>query len=96
MNYEEFSKQTFEKLVQIQDEFKKNHKPDSYANLFYDSETELLRLYNDEEDEVYFRYIPIGTYSLKSQTWMWSWFNESSIEKSRNDLLIYIICLFYG
>ncbi|MDR6528926.1 hypothetical protein J2787_004365 [Chryseobacterium rhizosphaerae] len=87
MNYEEYSKQSFNNLVKVQEKFKEAFEIDSYANWFYDSETELLRLY-DHDDEIYFKYIPIGTYSLKSATWMWSWFNNHSIEKSRSELLL--------
>jgi hypothetical protein len=88
MDYEEYSKQRLDNLVQIQDKFKEIYKIDSYANWFYDSELELLRLYNDDNDEVYFKYIPVGTYSLKSKTWMWSWYNKYSLEKNKKDLLI--------
>ncbi|EJL74393.1 DUF6882 domain-containing protein [Chryseobacterium populi] len=88
MNYEEFGKLKCEELLKVQNIFRENFKIDSYANWFYDSETELLRLYNDDEDEIFFRYIPVGTFSLKSRTWMWSWFNESSIEKSKTELLV--------
>lgn len=88
MNYEEYSKQRLDRLVQSQDKFKEMYKTDLYANWFYDSEFELLRLYNDDEDEVYFKYIPVGTFSLKSRTWMWSWYNSHSIEKNKDELLV--------
>ena len=86
-NYKKFNKPKLDRLIQIQEKFKNNFNIDSYANWFYDSESEILRLYNDDDDEVYFKYISIGTFSLKSKTWMWSWFNSSSIEESRNQLL---------
>ncbi|TZG00037.1 hypothetical protein FW781_08965 (plasmid) [Chryseobacterium panacisoli] len=88
MNYEEYSKQRLNKLIKVQDDFKDVYRIDSYVNWFYDSELELLRLYNDDNDEVYFKYIPVGTYSLKSKTWMWSWYNTHSIEKNKNELLV--------
>ncbi|MGE8533922.1 DUF6882 domain-containing protein [Chryseobacterium sp.] len=88
MNYEEYSKTRLDRLVESQKKFKEIYKIDSYENWFYDSELELLRLYNDDNDEVYFKYVPVGSYSLKSKTWMWSWFNSHSIEKNKNELLI--------
>lgn len=88
MNYEEYSKQRLDKLIKVQDEFKEVYKINSYANWFYDSDLELLRLYNDDRDEVFFKYVPVGTYSLKSKTWMWSWYNNHSIEKNKNELLV--------
>ncbi|SFN92511.1 hypothetical protein SAMN05421594_4739 [Chryseobacterium oleae] len=87
MNYKEFSQEKLDNLIHIQDLFKKKFDIDGYENWFYDSESELLRLYNSDEDEIYFRYIPVGSYSQNKQTWMWSWFNENSIEKSKEKVL---------
>jgi len=87
IDYEKYSKQKLDELIKIQDRFKDRFTIDSYANWFYDSETEVLRLYNNDEDEIYFKYISVGTFSLKSKTWMWNWFNNSSIEKSKSQLL---------
>ncbi|MCD2259494.1 DUF6882 domain-containing protein [Psychroserpens luteolus] len=86
-NYDEFSNIEFEKLCESQNVFKSEYDLDSYSYWFYDQESELLRLYNSDEDEVFFKYVPVGTYSLKSNTWMWSWENEHSIEKSKNETL---------
>lgn len=87
MNYLEFSRQESNKLVSVQNNFRNQFNIDNFENWFYDSELSLLRLYNNDEDEVYFQYIPVGTFSLKSKTWMWSWFNETSIEKNKTEIL---------
>lgn len=81
--YDEFAQSEINRLVPIQDKFKEEFNIDSYANWFYDDESEILRLYNSEDDEVFFRYIPIGTYSLTKKTWMWSWFNNYLNETSK-------------
>lgn len=86
-HYKEFAAAQLQKLIPIQDEFKKQYKIDSYSNWFYDSDSEILRLYNDETDEVFFKYIPIGTFSLTSKTWMWSWFNKYLSEKNKFETL---------
>lgn len=88
MNYDEFGQAKCNELMKVQERFKENFKINDYENWFYDSDTELLRLYSNDEDEIFFRYIPVGTFSFKSRTWMWSWFNTSTIEKSKNELLI--------
>jgi hypothetical protein len=88
MIYKEFSQEKLDHLIEIQDLFKKQFDIDVYANWFYDSEFELLRLYNSDDDEIFFRYIPVGTYSQEKQTWMWSWFNGSSNEKSKEKVLV--------
>lgn len=85
--YDEFAKSEINRLIPIQDRFKEEFNIDSYANWFYDDESEILRLYNSEDDEVFFRYIPIGTYSFLKKTWMWSWFNNYLNEKNKIETL---------
>lgn len=88
MDYLKFSQQETNKLLSIQNKFRSQFNIDSFKNWFYDSELSLLRLYNnDDGDEIYFQYIPVGTYSLKSKSWMWSWFNQTSIEKNKIEIL---------
>lgn len=76
LDYNEFSQSELNKLIPIQDEFKEKYKIDSFSNWFYDDDLKIIRLYNDDKDEIFFKYIPIGTYSLTSETWMWNWFNS--------------------
>lgn len=82
-HYQEFATSELNKLIKIQNKLKEQYKIDSYSNWFYDSESEILRLYNDDNNEIFFRYIPIGTFSLTSKTWMWSWFNNYLNEKNK-------------
>ncbi|HEX7871101.1 MAG TPA: hypothetical protein VF455_13415 [Chryseobacterium sp.] len=86
-NYDEFADAELQKLIPVQEKFKQEYDLDSYANWFYESEASILRLYNEDEDEIFFRYIPIGTFSSNSETWMWSWFNNSSFEPNKNETL---------
>lgn len=86
-DYSEFVKFELDKLNSVQDKLKEQFNINSYENWFYDSDSSLLRLYNSDEDEIFFKYISIGTYSTNSQTWMWSWFNESSIETDKSETL---------
>lgn len=81
-----FAENELDKLKHIQNEFKKKHQIDSYSKWFYDAESALLRLYNDEK-ELFFKYVPIGTYSVNAKTWMWSWFNETTIEINKDETL---------
>jgi hypothetical protein len=84
MEYNEFRSEACENLKKIQDSFMQNYDVNSYSNWYYTQATELLHFYNrDDSNEVYFKYIPIGSYSTKSETWMWSWENEHSIEESK-------------
>lgn len=86
-NYSEISENEFQKFCKTQEEFYSKYDLNSYSNWFYDQESELLRIYNSDNDELFFKYIPVGTYSLKSKTWLWSWNNEHSIAESKNETL---------
>lgn len=87
MGYNEQAELRLNELISIQNKFKEKFKTDNYNSWFYDSELQLLKLYNVDEDEIFFRYIPVGSFSLNSNTWMWSWFNESAIEESKAEIL---------
>ncbi len=82
MDYIEYIENVMDKLEIIQDGFLKTYKTGEYDNWYYNQSTELLRLYSDDK-EIFFKYIPIGTYSADSNTWMWSWNNNDSIEQSK-------------
>lgn len=86
MDYIKFAKDTLAEFNEIQERFRAHFKIDDYPRWFYDQATELLTFSTDTE-EINFKFIPIGTYSTKTQTWMWSWNNTSSIEKSKDQVL---------
>jgi hypothetical protein len=79
MKYEDYASKTCKDLHPIQEAFKEQYDIDSYENWFYTQASEILRLYSDGK-EVYFKYIPVGTFSRNSNSWMWAWANEDSIE----------------
>ena len=85
MSYEALADEALEKLHVKQDIFKLTY---NYGYWFYNQSTGLFRLYNSDEDEVFFRYIPVGSYSSKTQTWMWGWDNEHSIVQTRYATLL--------
>lgn len=87
IDYKEFAKAEVNRVISIQDRFKQEFDIDSYGNWFYDDESAILRLYNNDDDEIFFKYIPIGTYSLNKKTWMWSWFNNYLNEKNKIETL---------
>lgn len=86
MDYTKFSNNMLKEFNAIQEHFRAHFKIDDYPHWIYDQTTELLTFSTDTE-EINFKFIPIGTYSTKTETWMWAWSNTSSIEKSKNQLL---------
>jgi hypothetical protein len=79
LKYEKYAQKAVDKLQENQHSFREKFDTDNYANWFYNQSSEILRLYNDDKD-IYFRYIPVGTFSLNTNTWMWAWANGDSIE----------------
>lgn len=81
--YDQFASRLCRELQKKQDVFRERYNFNKYENWFYNEASEILRLYNDD-DEIYFQYLPLGTYSLKSKTWMWVWENDEALEPRRN------------
>jgi hypothetical protein len=82
LKYEKYAQKAVDKLQENQLQFREKFDTDNYANWFYNQSSETLRLYSDGK-EAYFRYIPVGTFSLNTNTWMWAWANEDSVESRK-------------
>ncbi len=82
LKYKKYTDKLCEKLTEYQNDFRIKYDIDKYENWFYNQSTETLRLYSDNK-EIYFKYIPVGTFSLTTNTWMWSWANQDSVESRK-------------
>lgn len=82
LTFEEYANKTCQELTKFQDKFRNEYHLDDYTNWFYNQSSEILRLYSDTK-EVYFKYIPVGTFSQATNTWLWAWANESSVEPEK-------------
>lgn len=82
LKYKKYLNKTYKKLTEIQSNFEVEYGIDNYTHWFYNQSTETLKLYSDN-NETYFKYIPIGTFSQKSNTWLWSWANENFVEPGK-------------
>ncbi|MEH6538441.1 MAG: DUF6882 domain-containing protein, partial [Psychroserpens sp.] len=78
MKYEKYAQKAVDKLQKSQPLFRIKFDTDNYDNWFYNQSNETLRLYSNDK-EVYFKYIPVGTFSQNTKSWMWSWANEDSV-----------------
>jgi hypothetical protein len=85
MEYTEFADQRLIEFQVIQTEFLDKYKINDINQWFYHEATGLLTLSTDES-ELNFKYIPIGTYSNETETWMWSWNKEDSIERNISEI----------
>jgi hypothetical protein len=79
-DYSAFAKKCVDELKLVQDKFREDYDVDWYDNWFYSQDTGLLT-FSTGDAELNFRYAEVGTFSLKSNTWMWAWDNEYTQDK---------------
>lgn len=82
LKYEKYANRICQKLTEFQENFRNEYDIDRYENWFYNQSNETLRLYSNNK-EVYFKYIPVGTFWQNTNTWMWAWANEDSVEPGK-------------
>ncbi len=80
--YDRYATKVCKELQRNQILFRERFEIDTYENWFYNQASEILRLSNFDK-EIYFRYIPVGTFSKQSNTWKWVWDNDDSLEPGR-------------
>jgi hypothetical protein len=84
--YSDYITKIFAEFEKTQQHFLAHYKINDYEKWFYNHETGLLTLSKGNE-AINFKYIVIGTYSLNTKTWKWSWDNEKSDEESKSETL---------
>lgn len=78
MTFDKFKKGCIEQLSALQEEFMKLYDINSYEHWFYDHDIGAFHFKSDDGRNLYFKYIDIGSYSTKRNTWMWSWENNTT------------------
>ena len=71
MDYPSFAEKSVDELKALQDKFETDYKISWYENWFYDQTTGLLT-FSTGNEQVNFKFINVGSYSEKSNTWKWS------------------------
>jgi len=87
MDYTTFAEQCLEELKVLQDKFQAESGLNWYENWFYNQATGLLTC-STEETELNFKYFEAGTFSTKSNTWKWSWDNDSTLDNVKEKSLL--------
>ncbi len=87
MTFQDYAAQACQDLQNHQNAFLGKYGVNDYKHWFYNQSGEYFRLYNNEEEEIYFKYLPVGSFSRKSNTWMWSWANQHSYHPGRFRIL---------
>jgi hypothetical protein len=76
--FEEFKDACIEHSSSLQKEFINLYQIDSYEHWHYDHGIGAFHFKSDDGRNLYFKYIDVGSYSTKNDTWMWSWHNQST------------------
>jgi hypothetical protein len=82
LDYNSYAEKCIDELKVLQNKFQKEFDLDSYKNWFYNQLTGLITFSTDKE-EINFKYITVGSFSEKTNTWKWSWDNEKTHKKAR-------------
>ena len=81
--YKVFLDTCYQELAEKQTALTSQYELRKYDGFLYDQETEILQFKVGEAVGLEFEVIPIGSWSSKSNTWMWAWANESVIDRQR-------------
>jgi len=82
MDYPAYLTHAFEQFTQAHDQWMLTHRVNDWENWNYDSDAGLL-IFSTNAKKIYFRYVPVGTYSSKTNTWLWSWNNLHSVHPQK-------------
>src|ERR1700731_608953 len=85
MDYSQFAAKCVEEVKVLQDSFSNEFNLNWYEHWFYDQTTGLLT-FSTGDKELNFKYINVGSYSTKSNTWKWSWDNDSTLDKVKEPI----------
>lgn len=87
MSFEELSKTAYEYLNEQQDVCNNKYMLGAYEKWYYDQETGLIIFYNGEKIILRIKFEAVGTISLISNTWLWSWANSTTLENTATEIL---------
>lgn len=78
ISYQDLLDKSFEYLTKQQEICKDKYKLSTYQNWFYDQGTGELTFSDNGIKKLIIKYEDVGSVSLKSNTWLWSWGNETA------------------
>ena len=87
LDYDNFAETCLEELKILQVKFKDKYDVDWYDNWFYNQSTGLLT-FSTGDQELNFKYFDVGSFSEKSNTWKWSWDNDSTLDNVKEKVNI--------
>jgi hypothetical protein len=85
-DFETYKNECVTDLMSLQPEFISLYDIDSYENWFYDDSVGAFHFKSDDGRNLYFKYIDVGSFSTKANTWNWSWDNKTTPKHVCRDL----------
>ncbi|MES2278491.1 MAG: hypothetical protein V4592_20840 [Bacteroidota bacterium] len=76
--FESYANDCLQELMPLQEEFMRIYDIDSYEEWYYDHGVGAFHFKSHDGRNLYFKYIDVGSFSTKANTWNWSWDNNST------------------
>ncbi len=83
--FDEFVDRCYEELEDKQEKLFNTYNIGLYDSYWFDQTSSTLQFKNNDEVLLEFKVICVGTWAQESNTWMWSWANESFTIEIRKD-----------
>ncbi len=77
-NFENYKSQCVRDILLLQPEFMRLYVIDIYKNWFYDHSIGVFHFKSDGGNDLYFKYVDVGSFSTTTNTWNWSWDNKTT------------------
>jgi hypothetical protein len=77
-NFGDYKNQCVKDIMSLQSEFMKLYDIDGYEEWFYDHDIGAFHFKSTDGRNLYFKYVDVGSFSTKTNTWKWSWDNETT------------------
>lgn len=86
ISYQGLLDKSYSYLTEQQEICKNKYNLSSYQSWFYDQDTGELTFSDNGIKKLIIKYEDVGTVSLKSNTWLWAWANNSTSEKVSSEI----------
>lgn len=77
-DFDAYKDQCLEDISSLQNAFIELYDLNSYEHWFYDHDIGTFNFRSDDGRNLYFKYVDVGSFSSRRNTWMWSWHNETT------------------
>jgi tetratricopeptide (TPR) repeat protein len=73
-------------LDEMMERFREDFRIDDWENFYYDQDTAIFEFLSNGNVKVRAKLQVVGTYSLNTKTWLWSWANDAISPQSKREI----------